>query len=72
MILSCRGVDLSVVAPYRYSAVIWSIALGALVFGDMPNALAIFGMVLIVASGIYTLHRERVRRRESERKNNVG
>ena len=65
MIIGCRGVDLSVVAPYRYSAVIWSISLGALVFGDLPNMLSIIGMCIIVASGIYTLHRERVRQREA-------
>lgn len=65
LIIGCRGVDLSVVAPYRYSGVIWAIGVGYLVFGDIPNALSILGMVIIVASGVYTLHRERIRRRES-------
>jgi len=61
--LACRGADLSVVAPYRFSSVIWAIALGALVFGEVPGALSIAGIALIAASALYTLHRERVRAR---------
>jgi len=65
LILACRDVDLSVVAPYRYSAVIWSIVMGIAVFGDVPNLLSFTGMAIITTSGIYTMHRERVRRREA-------
>jgi hypothetical protein len=32
------------------------------VWGDVPNALALCGIVVIVGSGLYILHRERVRR----------
>jgi drug/metabolite transporter (DMT)-like permease len=64
VILACRGVDLSAVAPFRYSSVIWAIGLGYFVFGDLPNRLALAGMAVIVASGIYLMHRERVRMRE--------
>lgn len=63
IVLACRGVDLSVVAPYRFSAVFWSILIGALAFGEVPNLISLGGMAMIVASGIYTLHRERVRAR---------
>lgn len=66
LIIGCRGVDLSLVAPFRYSGVIWAIIIGFVVFGDMPDVVALLGMGIIVASGIYTLHRERVRRKESE------
>lgn len=66
LIVGCRGVDLSVVAPYRYSGVLWAILVGYLAFGDVPNALSITGMGIIVASGIYTMHRERVRRRQAQ------
>jgi drug/metabolite transporter (DMT)-like permease len=65
LILACRGVDLSVVAPYRYSAVVWSIAMGMMVFGDVPNGLSFVGMAIITASGLYTMHRERLRRRQA-------
>ena len=39
------------------------IALGYLVFGDMPNRWTIAGSAIVVASGLYLLHRERVRGR---------
>ncbi|MCA0424430.1 MAG: DMT family transporter [Proteobacteria bacterium] len=66
LIIGCRGVDLSLVAPFRYSGVIWAIIIGFLVFGDLPDAVALLGMAIIVASGVYTLHRERVRKKEAE------
>jgi drug/metabolite transporter (DMT)-like permease len=36
--------------------------LGFLVFGEVPDAWTVTGAVFIVASGLYTAHRERVRR----------
>ena len=66
LVLACRGVDLSVVAPYRFSAVIWSIVVGMTVFGDVPNALSFAGMAIITASGLYAMHRERIRRRQAQ------
>jgi len=67
IITACRGVDLSVVAPYRYFAMLWAIGLGALIFGELPNMLSLVGMALIVATGIYTMHREQVRRRQAQK-----
>ena len=58
-----RDVDLSVVAPFRYSYLLTSALGGFLVFGEFPDDLTVIGAVLIVGSGIYTLHREAVRRR---------
>jgi drug/metabolite transporter (DMT)-like permease len=64
MVIACRGVDLSVVSPFRYSVVLWALLLGFLIWGDVPDAVAFCGMMLIVGSGIYTIHREtRLRRR---------
>jgi drug/metabolite transporter (DMT)-like permease len=61
-VVAFRGVDVSVVSPFRYSVILWAIFFGLVVFGDPPDALAMVGAALIVASGIYTIHRERVRR----------
>ena len=41
-----------VVAPFNYSVMIWAGISGVLVFGQFPNALAISGMVLIMAAGL--------------------
>jgi len=64
IVIALRGTDISAVSPFRYSNVPLAIFLGFVVFGDVPDPLAATGIGLIVASGIYTLHRERVRHRE--------
>ncbi|MGQ3027670.1 MAG: EamA/RhaT family transporter, partial [Ferrovibrionaceae bacterium] len=53
---------LSVVGPFRYTALIWALLSGYLVWGDVPNLLAVSGIAVIVGSGLYVLHRERVGR----------
>jgi drug/metabolite transporter (DMT)-like permease len=60
-----RGVDVSVVSPFRYSIILWSLMLGYLVFGEVPDAVSLTGSALIVGAGLYTLHREAVRRRQA-------
>lgn len=62
--LAFRGVDLSVVAPFRYSYLLTSAAAGYLMFSELPDGWSAFGAILIVGSGLYALHREAVRRRE--------
>lgn len=59
-----RNVDISVVAPFRYSLLIWGALSGYVVFNEVSDIQSICGSILIVGSGIYTLHRERVRHRE--------
>lgn len=49
-----------VLAPFMYTQLMWVMALGYLVFGDLPNHWTIAGVVVVVASGLYLLHRERV------------
>ena len=61
--LGFRDVDLSVVAPFRYSYLLTSALGGYLMFRELPDGLTVVGAALIVASGIYTLHREAARRR---------
>ena len=63
--LAYRGVDISVVAPFRYTLLLWAAIAGFLVFGELPDRWAAFGAVLIVASGLYALHRDAVRRRQN-------
>lgn len=52
----------SMLAPFNYSGLIWATLLGWLVFGNLPDGWTVAGAVLIIASGLYTLHRERTRR----------
>jgi drug/metabolite transporter (DMT)-like permease len=67
VIVAFRRSEVSVVSPFRYSNVLLAIVLGYFVFGELPDAVTWLGMALIVASGVYTIHREHVRRREAAR-----
>ena len=59
IIMAMRVGDISFVAPFRYTALIWALLLGFLVFGDVPDAAMIVGAAIVVGSGLYTLYRER-------------
>ncbi len=52
LISACRGTDLSVVAPFRYSMVLWSVMLGAIFWNEWPERSAIFGIVLACIAGV--------------------
>lgn len=58
MVQTLRYADVSASAPIRFSGVLWALLSGILVFGEIPGGLALAGIVLIVGSGLYTLHRE--------------
>ncbi|MFN4130962.1 MAG: DMT family transporter [Paracoccaceae bacterium] len=58
-VMVMRVGDISFVAPFRYTALIWAIFLGWLVFGSLPDPLTLMGAALVVATGIFTLWRER-------------
>jgi drug/metabolite transporter (DMT)-like permease len=63
IVIAFRGVDVTAIAPFRYTLLIWAVICGYLAFGEVPDKFAIFGAALIVGSGLYALHREVVRRR---------
>jgi drug/metabolite transporter (DMT)-like permease len=50
----------SLLAPFVYTQLIWATGLGWLLFGDLPDGWTAFGALVIVASGLYVFHRERV------------
>lgn len=52
----------SLIAPFEYTALIWSAALGYLVWDDIPDAYAVTGAFLIIGSGVYVIHRETIKR----------
>lgn len=57
LIRATRAGDIAVVAPFRYSGLLMAVTLGWLGWGDVPNALAWCGIALVVAAGLYLLHR---------------
>jgi drug/metabolite transporter (DMT)-like permease len=64
VIMALRSGDISAIAPFRYTALLWALLLGYLVFGDVPDTLMVTGAAIIVASGLYAFYRERIRHRE--------
>jgi drug/metabolite transporter (DMT)-like permease len=62
VVLAFRYADASVLAPFSYTQLLWVSILGFLIFGEVPDVYTVTGAGFIVASGLYTAHRERVRR----------
>lgn len=58
-VMVMRVGEVGFVAPFRYSSLIWALALGWLVFGDWPDAVTMLGAALVVGTGLFTLFRER-------------
>ncbi|PHP66420.1 EamA family transporter [Zhengella mangrovi] len=52
-------------APYPYLQMVWMVLFGWLVFGDLPDHYTLGGSLIIIASGLYIVHRERILRRSS-------
>ncbi len=65
IIVGMRQGDMSVVAPFRYTGLLFALALGWTLWGDVPNAVAFIGIALLVAAGLYVLHSERARTRDA-------
>jgi drug/metabolite transporter (DMT)-like permease len=63
LIVAHRLAPAHVLAPFMYTQLVWVIALGFMVFADVPNHWTLTGAGIVVASGLYILHRERVRGR---------
>lgn len=61
VIAAYRQGDVGVVSGYRYSIAVFAVAVGYLVWGDIPDLLTTLGIVTIIGSGLYTMHRQRVR-----------
>lgn len=55
--------EISVVAPFRYTRLIFAMVLGVLVFGERPDALTLLGSAVIIGSGLFTVLRERQARK---------
>lgn len=51
------------VAPFNYTQMIWAVIFGFVVWGDLPTVDLLIGVVIVVVSGLYILHRETRHRR---------
>ena len=64
-VLAYRRAAASLLAPFSYAQLIWASAFGFVLFANVPDFWTGIGAAVIIASGLYTVHRERVRAREA-------
>jgi drug/metabolite transporter (DMT)-like permease len=60
-----RTGEVSVVAPFRYSRLVFSMGIGVVFLAERPDVLTLVGAAVIVGSGLYAFARERARKRAS-------
>lgn len=59
IVVAMRIGEASAITPFRYTRLLFSIIAGVLVFGERPDLLTLMGAMLIIATGLYTVLRER-------------
>ncbi len=52
--------DIGFVSPFRYTGLLAALVIGALVFREWPDTLTLVGAAIVVATGLFTLWRERM------------
>ena len=62
LIKAIQLAPVSTIAPFNYLGLVWASILGFIFFGDLPDRYTLIGAAIIAGSGLYILHRERVRR----------
>ncbi|KAF0137151.1 MAG: Membrane protein [Xanthobacteraceae bacterium] len=60
-----RTGEVSVVAPFRYARLVFSMGIGVIFLAERPDLLTLVGAAIIVGSGLYAFARERARKRAS-------
>ncbi len=58
VIVAMRTGDIAVVAPFRYSIILWAIVAGFLVWRELPDLATWIGIAIVTAAGLYTFLRE--------------
>lgn len=61
LVLAFKAAPAPVVAPFQYSQMLWGVLFGLVLFGDRPTVFVLVGAAIVVACGLYILHRERRR-----------
>lgn len=62
-IIAVRSGEISAVAPFRYTNIVWAILVGFLIWGDLPDKVSSIGIAIVIVAGLYTFFREQKLRR---------
>lgn len=66
MIEAFRRGEATLIAPFKYSALLWATLIGYLMFDELPDTWTLVGAVVIVLAGLYVLHRETLLKRRQQ------
>ena len=58
MIEAFRRGEATLVAPFKYSSLLWATIFGFVIFGELPSLWTLAGAAIIVKAGLYVFHRE--------------
>jgi drug/metabolite transporter (DMT)-like permease len=61
LIAAHRHAPASLLSSFIYSQLVWVVILGYTVFGDVPDRYSLMGAAIVIGSGLYIFHRERIR-----------
>lgn len=65
IIMAMRIGEISFIAPFRYTSLVWAVALGMIFFGELPDMWMAVGTAIVIGSGLYTFYRENKRKAQS-------
>lgn len=58
IISAFRAMPAAIIAPFQYTQMIWGVAFGYVIWGDIPTIRIAIGCAIVIASGLYIVHRE--------------
>lgn len=73
VVISIRAGDVSAVVPFRYSAMLWTLLLSALIWHYVPNFVTMLGIAIVSGAGLYTFFREQtLKKRDADKAREVA
>ena len=67
---SYRYAEVSTIAPFEYTSIIWGTIFSYYLFGDLPGGTLLFGAAIVIGAGIFILYRETLRQIDTGRESN--
>ncbi|MDB5523200.1 MAG: eamA-like transporter family protein [Rhizobium sp.] len=63
LISAMRTGEISFIAPFRYTSLLWAVLLAALILAEYPDVWMLLGSAIVIAAGLFTFYRESKRHR---------
>lgn len=66
VVIAMRTGEIATAAPFRYTSMLFGLFAGYVTWGEIPDDYSMLGIVIVVAAGLYTLHRQRLKEKGRE------